>query len=581
MHMLIPIIMLASFMPVHTAPPEYEGYRLVFADEFEQDGSPTAANWIYEEGFVRNRELQYYSKDNVRCENGILIIEARREVVPNESFDPMAPQDDWKKSRSQASYTSGSIKTKGLHSFKYGRFEMRGRIDTRMGLWPAFWTVGSGSKENPARRWPKNGEIDIMEYFRGILLANAAWGTAKDGVAKWDDAKHPIADIAAQSKYKTPQSWSEAFHTWRMDWDEYFIRIYVDDMLLNEIELSKTVNESEDGANPLREPHHMILNLAIGGTSGGDPAETSFPARFEVDWVRVYEATEPPNAPRLSEGMSSRRLKIDGRNRAWHVYVPPTVSDPASVVLVLHGAGMNGKMAMSFTGMNEKADREGFIAVYPDGTGAGSFLTWNSGGRGKRYDDRVNDVRFISAIIDDLKSCSSIDPSRIYATGISNGGMMCYRLATELSDRIAAIAPVAGTLTLREPKPVRRVPVMHFHGTQDTFVPWGGPAEQTPAFISFRSVEDTLRTWAVLNDCDTQPLIEEMPDSSVDGTTVRRWSYPTRPGGATTVLYEIIGGGHTWPGIEAPVGFIGKSTKDINANDVMWEFFRKLQLPNQ
>jgi polyhydroxybutyrate depolymerase len=234
---------------------------------------------------------------------------------------------------------------------------------------------------------------------------------------------------------------------------------------------------------------------------------------------------------------------------------------------------------MSFTAMNEKADREGFIAVYPDGTGAGTFLTWNAGGRGKRYDERVNDVRFISAIIDDLGACASIDSKRVYATGISNGGMMCYRLAAELSDRIAAIAPVAGTLTLRELNPARRVPIMHFHGTQDTFVPWGGPANQTPSFITFRSVEDTMKVWAGLNNCESPPVIENLPDTSDDGMTVRKWDYPTRPDGASVVLYEIIGGGHTWPGIESPVGFIGNSTKDISANDLMWEFFRGATLP--
>lgn len=259
--------------------PAHEGWNLVWNDEFNVDGPVSPTNWVYEQGLVRNDEAQWYQPANVTCREGLLVIEARRERVANPDHDPKGTT--WKTRRVASEYTSGSIKTKGLHSWRYGRFEMRGRIDVRPGLWPAFWTVGA-----VGRPWPSGGELDIMEYFKGVLLANAAWGSATPFKAIWDDSRTPLTEIA---KPGTVEAWASEFHVWRMDWDEAWIRFYVDDRLLNEVDLSTTVNQSADGVNPFHEPHLIILNLAVGGTSGGDPSKTEFPARFEVDWVRVYQ----------------------------------------------------------------------------------------------------------------------------------------------------------------------------------------------------------------------------------------------------------------------------------------------------
>jgi len=159
-----------------------------------------------------------------------------------------------------------------LHKWKYGRFEMRGRIDTRAGIWPAFWTLGAEG------RWPANGEVDIMEYYRGMLLANLIW--AGERRTRDITVRKPI------TSFEDPE-WSSKFHVWRMDWDENRILITVDGLVLNDSDLNKTLNP--DGTNPYRHAHYMILNLAIGGTAGGDPSDTKFPARFEVDYVRVYQ----------------------------------------------------------------------------------------------------------------------------------------------------------------------------------------------------------------------------------------------------------------------------------------------------
>ena len=249
-------------------------YRLVWADEFDRAGRPDPANWTYEAGFVRNQELQWYQPENARVDNGLLVIEGRRERRPNPNY--VADSTDWKRSREFAEYTASSLTTRRLHAWQYGRFEMRARIDTRPGLWPAFWTLGA------AGGWPRCGEVDIMEYYAGTLLANAAWASPQPGRAVWDDSRVPVASLGP--------NWSGRFHVWRMDWDEQRIRLFVDDRLLNGIDLGRTVNEDGTNANPFHQPHYLLVNLAIGGTQGGDPSKTEFPARYEIDYIRVYQS---------------------------------------------------------------------------------------------------------------------------------------------------------------------------------------------------------------------------------------------------------------------------------------------------
>ncbi len=253
-------------------------YQLVWADEFNLDGRPDPNHWTYEYGFVRNEELQWYQPENARCENGLLIVEGRRERKANPNY--RANSFSWRRNREYANYTSACLKTMDLHQWRYGRFELRGRIDTRAGLWPAFWTLGS------ARGWPGCGEIDIMEYYRGVLLANACWSGGRRWRAVWDTVKTPL------SEFSDPD-WSSKFHVWRMDWNKEAIQLYVDDQLLNTVELDKTINNDRGQTNPFHEPHYILLNLAIGGTNGGDPSATKFPARFEVDYVRVFQKVSP------------------------------------------------------------------------------------------------------------------------------------------------------------------------------------------------------------------------------------------------------------------------------------------------
>lgn len=250
-----------------------DGYKLVWAEEFDSNGAPNPANWNYELGFERNEEFQWYQRENARCESGKLILEARREKKANPNFKEGS--SDWKKNRRAAEYTSASIKTQGLHSWLYGRFVMCGKIDIRDGIWPAWWTLGTiGS-------WPATGEIDMMEYYRKKLLANIAFMGANRKDA-WFSTEKNIDSLGGQA-------WADQFHIWRMDWDENSIALYVDNQLLNKVSLDQLVNQDGTHINPFKQPHYMLLDLAIGGKQGGDPSKTAFPARLEVDYVRVYQ----------------------------------------------------------------------------------------------------------------------------------------------------------------------------------------------------------------------------------------------------------------------------------------------------
>ena len=189
--------------------------ELAWSDEFDTDGAPDPANWTYEHGFVRNRELQWYQRENAFLEDGLLVIEGRRERRRNPNYD--ASSGDWRLHRKRAGYTSSLVTTRGLHSWFYGRFEVRARISTDEGLWPAIWFLGVEG------HWPGNGEIDLMEYYAGDILANFAWGrpARSGGKPVWDAVRTPLESLG--------DGWQDEFHVWRMDWSESSIELYVDD----------------------------------------------------------------------------------------------------------------------------------------------------------------------------------------------------------------------------------------------------------------------------------------------------------------------------------------------------------------
>lgn len=294
-------------------------------------------------------------------------------------------------------------------------------------------------------------------------------------------------------------------------------------------------------------------------------------------------ADAPKPATPLTPGKHLRTVTVGDVERTFHVHVPEKYDHAKAtpVVLCYHGALTNGLIAAAQTGLSAKADAETFIAVYPDGTGRnGVIFVWNSGGIPSDVEEtKRDDVAFTRTLLDDLATVTNVDPKRIFATGISNGGMMSHRLAIELSDRIAAIAPVAGTLALDKPEAKRAVPVLQIHGTADTFVGWNGPGPNVPKRMKFRSVDETIKFWVQHDACAAQPITEQLPDKSDDGTSVSRTTYGGGKQGSEVVLVKIEGGGHTWPGRELNIALLGRTTKDIMANDLIWEFFLKHPMP--
>ncbi len=268
------LMLLFSFVKYKQKHSSSEEYKLVWADEFNTNGPPDEKNWNYETGFVRNQENQWYQKENAYCKDGFLIIEAIKESRVNPNFISKNHRD-WKKQRDSIKVTSACLITQGKHSWQYGRFEMRAKIPVKNGMWPAFWTLGIEGN------WPANGEIDIMEYYTGKILANAAWKSNQPNVA-WDSQTVKLSDFK-------DTSWADKFHIWRMDWDADWIRLYVDDQLLNEISVKGANQNADQKILPFQQSHYLLVNLAVGGINGGEFSADSFPSKYLIDYIRVYQ----------------------------------------------------------------------------------------------------------------------------------------------------------------------------------------------------------------------------------------------------------------------------------------------------
>lgn len=273
-------------------------------------------------------------------------------------------------------------------------------------------------------------------------------------------------------------------------------------------------------------------------------------------------------------GTTLAMLTHGGAMRSFRVHVPPGHRNdaPSAVVVMLHGGGGSGRQfEQASSRMDAVADREGFVAVYPDGSGV--LRTWNGGGCcGYAVENDVDDVGFITALLDHLEGALCVDQDRIFASGMSNGAIMAHRLACELSDRIAAIAPVAGTDLTRGCAPVRVVPVLQIHGTADGHVPWDGGQGCGPANVPFTSVPETMERWRMRDGC-TGATTSYFAEG--DGTCE---AYGGCAAGSDVVLCSIEGGGHSWPGGEPPADLVecpgnGPQSATFHASDAIWRFF--------
>lgn len=313
---------------------------------------------------------------------------------------------------------------------------------------------------------------------------------------------------------------------------------------------------------------------------------------FEEFRTHLLAGARPPSTPsspsspatKLVAGEHTRTIAVGDLQRRYRVHVSKKydAANPTPVVVVFHGGGGNPESMVRLSGMNAKSDEAGFIVVYPFGSGLDPErgLTFNGGGCcGYAMQRKIDDVGFTCEMLDDLAKVAKVDTSRVFATGLSNGGIMSHYVASELSDRIAAIAPVGGPLMMDAPNAKRPVPIMHFHGTGDEFAPFKGGYGKGGAggkgVTDFKSVDHTIQSWVKANGCKPEPEIVALPDKADDGMKCTRKTWGGGKDGSEVVLIEIENGGHTWPGNEPIVAMLGKSTKDISANDMMWEFFQK------
>ena len=248
-------------------------WQLSWSDEFDYEGLPDPQKWGYEEGFVRNGEAQFYTRarhENARVENGLLIIEARKERWPNPGNTPRV--DPGSQGRAFAEYTSASINTLYKESALYGRLEMRAKLPHGRGVWPAFWT--SGENEQTAG-WPRCGEIDIMEFVGHDpqwIYGTLHW--LRDGQAQSSGGKLQVAHL------------DDAFHVYAVEWDPSRIEFLVDGHRYHAVDLPAAGEGSE---NPFRKPQYLLVNLALGGSWGGPIDDAALPQQMQVDYVRIYK----------------------------------------------------------------------------------------------------------------------------------------------------------------------------------------------------------------------------------------------------------------------------------------------------
>lgn len=320
-----------------------------------------------------------------------------------------------------------------------------------------------------------------------------------------------------------------------------------------------------------------FIALAIGvgvPAFAQDGAQRGDRSRALLDRARTQraEASDPLPTPIAAAGTYRFHFDHDGIRRSYIVYVPArAVGRPAPMILALHGGGGDMDQMMESYGLTRKADEAGFIAVFPNGYSrwpSGLLATWNAdsccGGAAARD---IDDVGFLAEVIARVSRQVPIDPRRIYATGMSNGAMMSYRLACELSQTIRAIAAVAGTDGNSRCTPARPVPVIHFHARDDSHVLFtGGAGPDALARTHFRSVPATIGRWVGLNraQAPAQTVLE------VPGASCVRHAGP-----APVELCVTEGGGHSWPGSTSRRANKTPS-QAISANDRMWAFFSAL-----
>lgn len=297
------------------------------------------------------------------------------------------------------------------------------------------------------------------------------------------------------------------------------------------------------------------------------------------------EKSETP-AKSATDNLSEQKtinLNVDGNARSFIIYLPIGYNNAGKMplIFIIHGGSGTPEGMINMANFKSIADRDKVILVYP----AGINKNWNDGRPTTSNYLGINDVSFFNKMCDYMIANDSVDGTKIYATGISNGGFMSSRLGCELSNRIAAIAVNAATIeaTTIAPScdPGKSVPAIFIHGTTDPLVPFGGgqiTAGKT-AGGTILSHFQAIDKWVSINSCNNTPIITDLPDIANDGTTIKQRVYSGGTAGSEVVSYVILNGGHTWPqGYQyLPEVIIGKTSQDMNACEVIWSFFKRFK----
>jgi polyhydroxybutyrate depolymerase len=335
-----------------------------------------------------------------------------------------------------------------------------------------------------------------------------------------------------------------------------------------------------------KEHHRMVyrgfLSVALCALLLAAATACSRPTVAENKTVAPQPAVSAPSSE--NPGI----ITIAGLQRAYQVHLPPSFDKGRSwpLVIVLHGGGGEGKAMNALTDFNSLADKEGFIVVYPDGY----EHNWNDGRDDpgiKAQAENIDDVSFISALIDRLTQDLNISKKMVYVTGISNGAIMSYRLGAQLADKIAAIAPVAGNIpekTASSWSPARPLSVLIINGTDDPLVPFGGG---DVSFLSLKrgkvvSVADSVKFWTAKDGCPQAPQTRQLPHlNPSDTTSTSVEDYQGCRDGTEVILYTVKGGGHTWPGGLQYMReqLVGKTSRDFSATETIWQFFKAHPMP--
>lgn len=271
-------------------------------------------------------------------------------------------------------------------------------------------------------------------------------------------------------------------------------------------------------------------------------------------------------------------MNIDGRARTFLLNLPPGYyeNESMSLVIGLHGTGGSAVQFDRDYGFTAKANSEGFIIVYPEGVRSDGILklrTWNAGTCcDYAAEQNINDVKYIRTLIDELVAKYKIDPKRVYLTGMSNGGMMAYRLASEMPDKIAAVAPVSSTMMIQQAiNKERAMPILHIHSSRDMKVPYHGGVGL--GGYNFAPVDSTLRVWAQSNAC------VKGPEVMVDDLRYKLTEWSDCNDNAIIKCYLTQDGGHSWPGGKRSNSRGDEPSSVINATDLIWDFFKTRSLP--